>query len=96
MNGKQIDAQYDPARRSTHGIAYVTEDRKTYGLILIDDIKHNITLANLPGVAERGVIDEPRGAEVANDYRAKLQHPLVERLPEDASICRAATSRRWC
>ena len=39
------------ARRSTHGIAYVTEDRKTYGLILIDDIKHNITLANLPGVS---------------------------------------------
>ena len=29
------------------GLAYVTEDRKTLGLILNEDIKHNITLANL-------------------------------------------------
>ena len=32
-----------------HGLAYVTEDRKTYGLNLIDHIKHNVTLANLVG-----------------------------------------------
>ncbi|MEH7747460.1 ABC transporter ATP-binding protein, partial [Neobacillus drentensis] len=28
-----------------HGIAYVSEDRKGNGLILMDDIKQNITLA---------------------------------------------------
>ena len=44
------------------GLAYVTEDRKSLGLILDDDITHNITLANLRGVSKRGVIDEPRGA----------------------------------
>ena len=28
-------------------LAYVSEDRKTYGLVLIDDIKHNMTMAAL-------------------------------------------------
>ena len=66
-----------------HGIAYVTEDRKTYGLNLIDHIKHNITLANLGGVSRHGVIDDLRELDVANDYRAQDQYPLVERLPDD-------------
>ena len=35
------------------GLAYVTEDRKTYGLVLIDHIKHNMTLANLEGVSRQ-------------------------------------------
>ncbi|TGP59645.1 sugar ABC transporter ATP-binding protein, partial [bacterium M00.F.Ca.ET.229.01.1.1] len=52
-------------------IAYVTEDRKTYGLNLIDHIKHNVTLANLSGVSSRGVIDDMREMSVANDYRKK-------------------------
>jgi putative multiple sugar transport system ATP-binding protein len=54
------------------GLAYVTEDRKTYGLVLEDHIKHNVTLANLKGVASGGVVDEMRELRVANDYKARL------------------------
>ena len=54
-----------------HGLAYVTEDRKTYGLNLIDHIKHNITLTNLQGVSQAGVIDDLHELNVANDYRQK-------------------------
>lgn len=36
------------------GLAYVTEDRKQYGLILIDDIKRNISLSNLRKLSRRG------------------------------------------
>jgi len=36
------------------GVAYVTEDRKGDGLILIQDVKQNITLANLKEIANRG------------------------------------------
>lgn len=39
------------------GIAYVPEDRKTLGLILDDDIRHNTTMAALHRVAARGVLD---------------------------------------
>ena len=33
------------------GIAYVTEDRKSLGLVLNEDIKNNVTLANLPAAS---------------------------------------------
>ena len=55
----------------SHGIAYATEDRKTYGLNLIDHIKHNTTIANLLGVSRWGVIDDLAELDVANDYRKK-------------------------
>ena len=54
------------------GLAYATEDRKTYGLVLIDHIKHNVTLANLPGISKNSVIDESAELKVANRYRKEL------------------------
>ncbi|MDE2454215.1 MAG: sugar ABC transporter ATP-binding protein, partial [Burkholderiales bacterium] len=54
------------------GIAYVTEDRKSLGLVLSQSIATNTTLANLGGVSRRGVIDEGREYAVANQYRDKL------------------------
>jgi len=55
-----------------HGIAYVTEDRKAAGLILNDEVSKNTTLANLPAVAPRGVVDRGREFVVASDFRRKL------------------------
>ena len=55
-----------------HGIAYVTEDRKTYGLILIDDIKRNITLANLSKISQNHVVNESEEIVKAEEYRKKL------------------------
>jgi len=70
LRGKRIDTS-TVGRAVDHGLAYVTEDRKTYGLNLIDHIKHNITLANLNGVSRNTVIDDLRELDVANDYRGK-------------------------
>ncbi len=36
------------------GIAYVTEDRKDDGLFLLQDIKSNISAANLGGISSKG------------------------------------------
>lgn len=41
-----------------NGLAYVTEDRKTAGLILIDDIRRNITLSRLDKISNNNVIDD--------------------------------------
>jgi len=68
LNGKAIDVS-SVGRAVEHGIAYATEDRKTYGLNLIDHIKHNVTAANLKGVSRAGVIDDISELNVANDYR---------------------------
>ncbi len=62
------------------GLAYVTEDRKAKGLILIQDVKQNITLANLKEIAKRGVVDNQAEAQVANQYRVSLniKTPTIE------------------
>ncbi len=70
LHGKKIDVS-TIGKAVNHGIAYVTEDRKTYGLNLIDHIKHNITIVNLEGVSKAGVIDDMQELGVANEYRNK-------------------------
>jgi putative multiple sugar transport system ATP-binding protein len=71
INGKPADVSTIPKAMDA-GLAYVTEDRKTFGLVLIDHIKHNVTLANLDGVSNRMVVDETRELSVANKYRKDL------------------------
>jgi len=55
------------------GIAYVTEDRKHYGLVLMDDIKRNTTLANLEGISKWFVVNDYDEIAVAEDFRSKLK-----------------------
>jgi putative multiple sugar transport system ATP-binding protein len=70
LHGKKADTS-TVDRAVAHGIAYATEDRKTFGLNLIDHIKHNITIANLRAVSSAGVLDDMRELNAANDYRKK-------------------------
>jgi putative multiple sugar transport system ATP-binding protein len=69
------------------GMAYVTEDRKGDGLILIQDVKQNITLANLKAIAQRGVLDGNAEVQVANDYKSSLniKTPTVEQKVSNLS-----------
>jgi len=72
LHGQEIDVS-TVEKAVGNGIAYATEDRKTYGLVLEEDIRKNITLANLQGVARNLVIDDIRELAVANDYRARMR-----------------------
>jgi putative multiple sugar transport system ATP-binding protein len=69
------------------GLAYVTEDRKGDGLILIQDVKQNITLANLREIADRGVLNENVEIKVANEYKGSLniKTPSVEQKVSNLS-----------
>jgi len=71
MHGKPVDV-HTVERAIHHGIAYVTEDRKGCGLVLNDEIKRNISLANLEAVAQAGVISDGEEFKVAVDYRRQL------------------------
>jgi len=55
------------------GLAYVTEDRKGWGLILEQEIRKNVTLANLPKVAHRSVVDENAEARVTRNFCESLR-----------------------
>jgi putative multiple sugar transport system ATP-binding protein len=70
MHGQKVDTS-TVGKAVASGIAYATEDRKTYGLNLIDHIKHNTTIANLAGISKVGVIDDMAEMDVANEYRKK-------------------------
>ncbi len=54
------------------GLAYATEDRKGYGLVLDDTIRRNVPLAKLEKIATGMVVDRNREAEVAEMYRKRL------------------------
>jgi putative multiple sugar transport system ATP-binding protein len=62
------------------GIAYVTEDRKGDGLILIQDIKQNITLANLNEIAKLGVVNDNEEVKIGEKYSQdlKIKTPSIE------------------
>lgn len=68
-------------------LAYVTEDRKGNGLVLIQDVKRNISLANLKEIAKSGVIDENEEIVIANRYRSDLniKTPTIEQKVRNLS-----------
>jgi putative multiple sugar transport system ATP-binding protein len=55
-----------------HGIAYATEDRKRYGLNLIEDIKRNVSTAGLRKLARRGWVPDNEEFRVAEGYRKSM------------------------
>jgi putative multiple sugar transport system ATP-binding protein len=71
-DGKELHLHDVPAAIRA-GLAYVTEDRKNFGLVLINDIKNNITLASLDRVSTNGVINESRENLAAGEYKRHLQ-----------------------
>ncbi len=77
----------DPHDAIKAELAYVTEDRKGNGLILIQDVKQNITLANLQEIAKNGVINQNEEIVIATSYRKDLniKTPTIEQKVRNLS-----------
>jgi ABC-type sugar transport system ATPase subunit len=71
VNGKKVHFTH-PDGAIGAGVAYATEDRKAAGLILIQDVKQNITLANLREISRRGIVNQNAEVQVATEYRQSL------------------------
>ncbi|MDR1448718.1 MAG: sugar ABC transporter ATP-binding protein [Propionibacteriaceae bacterium] len=78
-NGQRIETK-TVTQAIHHGLAYASEDRKRYGLNLIQTVKENITSAGLHQLARAGVIEVDAEAGVAETYRKDLniRTPSVE------------------
>lgn len=72
INGKEAELNSIP-KAIEHGIAYVTEDRKEYGLVLIESVKENTTLAKLKKIARGSIINEHEEIVAVEDYRQKMK-----------------------
>lgn len=64
------------------GLAYVTEDRKGNGLVLKQDIKYNISIANLEQLTEGFVINENEEINIAKEYQQSIniKAPSIKQL----------------
>ena len=80
-NGKEVHIK-NVQDAIDQGIAYVTEDRKEAGLNLIDDIRHNITIASLDKISKYGVINDQEEVLVAEEYRKsmKIKTPNITQI----------------
>ena len=72
-NGEEIH-NHNPGQAMKNGIGFITEDRKTEGLMLEESIRKNISLANLGRISRRGVL------------RKKEERELVQKGIEELHI----------
>ena len=70
-DGKEIRTRTVP-EAIAHRIAYATEDRKHYGLNLMDDIARSVTLASLSKVSRASIINEHEETVVAERFRKDM------------------------
>jgi putative multiple sugar transport system ATP-binding protein len=71
LRGKEIKTR-TVSEAIANGLAYATEDRKTYGLNLIEDIKRNVSMAALRKLEKAGLVNDNEEYKVANEYRRDL------------------------
>jgi len=71
LKGEEVELNNVPSAIDA-GLAYVSEDRKDSGLILMQSIKENISLASLDKVSENGVVDEDVEAKRVEEYKDVL------------------------
>jgi putative multiple sugar transport system ATP-binding protein len=70
-NGKEISVK-TISEAISNGLAYATEDRKRFGLNLIEDVKRNISLASLKSFVKFGLVNDNEEYKRASEYRASM------------------------
>lgn len=71
LKGKEVKL-HNVSSCIKHGLAYVTEDRKGDGLVLMNPIYTNTTLANLEAVSEHGILDRDAELKESKIYRDEM------------------------
>jgi len=86
INGKHYKF-HTPRSAINSGLGYISEDRKNLGLVLIQDIKTNITHANLGKISKFGVINNGEEIKEAESYRKDLniRTPSINQIVRNLS-----------
>lgn len=86
LRGKEIKLR-NVTDAIANGIAYVSEDRKQYGLNLIDTVQQNIITAGLRLLAPRGWINPHAETTVAERFRSSMniKTPTVKAVVQNLS-----------
>ena len=72
IDGKPVSIPNEAAAIA-NGLAYVTEDRKAGGLLMLSDIKDNIVLGNLDAVKGKLLLSDKKKQETAGRFMEKMR-----------------------
>jgi ribose transport system ATP-binding protein len=72
LEGKKVEFK-SPKEAIENGIMYVSEDRKSEGLVLSMDVKSNITLSSLDKFKRAIGLDKKKEERVTQEYREKIK-----------------------
>ena len=86
INGKPC-VFYNTKAAINNGLGYISEDRKSLGLVLIQDVKTNITLASLDKISHIGIMNGQKEIFEAERYRKELniRTPSVDQIVRNLS-----------
>lgn len=86
VQGKQIDPS-DTRKAIEAGIGYVSEDRKNLGLILIQDVKSNISISSLTKLSKAGIVNSSLEITEAERFKKELRikTPSINQLTRNLS-----------
>jgi putative multiple sugar transport system ATP-binding protein len=86
INGKKAEIK-STKNAIDAGLGYISEDRKNLGLILIQDIKTNISSSSLRKISKIGIVNSQQEIEQAEKYRSELRikTPSVNQLTRNLS-----------
>ncbi|MDC7240792.1 MAG: sugar ABC transporter ATP-binding protein [Spirochaetales bacterium] len=86
IRGQEHDFK-NPMEAIRNGLGYVSEDRKDLGLILIQDVKTNISNSSLSKLSRFGVVNKDQEIIEAENYRKSLniKTPGIEQMVRNLS-----------
>ena len=86
FEGKKINI-HNASEAIENGICYMSEDRKRYGLVQMQDIKFNVSLPVLKRLSKGGIIDDNQLFHEVSGYVKDLsiKTPSVEQLTRNLS-----------
>ena len=86
LNGKKVKIT-TPKQAVKHGICYLSEDRKRYGLMLDKSVTENTTIASVDDFIAAGIINDAKMQTSSAEYNEKLRTktPSMDQLLKNLS-----------
>ena len=86
INGKKVNIK-TPEQAVKHGICYLSEDRKRFGLMLDKSVTQNSAIASVDDYISFGIINDAKMRDVSAETNAKLRTktPSMEQLLKNLS-----------
>lgn len=86
IHGQKVNTKTTKAAMKA-GLGYVSEDRKSLGLILIHNVKTNISVSSMDKLSRMGIVSNHKEIEEAEKYRKdlRIKTPSINQITRNLS-----------